>query len=82
MESTECYQFVHSLPNDKIFDSSKLKAFAEDKINMSEKLEFVLGRVEKIVGKGENAGCQHFLLFPCFQKASVFGSLKVVIVWS
>ena len=20
----------------------------------------------KIVGKGENAGCQHFLLFPCF----------------
>ena len=29
------------------------------------------GRVEKNVGKGENAGYQHFLLFPqCFQKAS------------
>ena len=43
---------------------------------------FVLDRVENIVGKGENAGYQHFLLFPgCFQKASFSGSLKVVIVW-
>ena len=31
------------------------------------KLKFVLGRVENIVGKGENAGYQYFLLFPrCF----------------
>ena len=30
-----------------------------------------MGRVENIEGKGENAGYQHFLLFPkCFQKAS------------
>ena len=37
------------------------------------KLKFVLGQVENIVGKGENAGYQHFLLFPqCFQKLSVF----------
>ena len=29
----------------------------------------VINRVENIVGKGENAGYQHFLLFPqCFQK--------------
>ena len=35
-------------------------------------------RVENIVGKGENAGDQHFLLFPqCFQKASFSRSLKV-----
>ena len=35
-------------------------------------------RVENIVGKGENAGYQHFLLFPqCFQKASLSGLLKV-----
>ena len=28
-----------------------------------------LGRIENIVGKGVNAGYQHFLLFPqCFQK--------------
>ena len=36
---------------------------------MTQKLKFVLKRVENIVGKGENAGYQHFLLFPqCFQK--------------
>ena len=29
-------------------------------MNMTEKLKFVLGRVENIVGKGENAGNQHF----------------------
>ena len=34
------------------------------------------------VRKGENAGCQHFLLFPqCFPKPSSSGWLKVEIVW-
>ena len=42
----------------------------------------VFDREEIIVGKGENAGYQHFLLFSqCFQKASNTGSLKVGIVW-
>ena len=37
----------------------------------------VFDRVENIVGKGENAGNQHFLLFPqCFQKASFLGVVK------
>ena len=67
---------LNSLPNDKILGQSKLKAFAADKINMAEKSTFFWGRVENIVGKGENAGYQHFLLFPqCFQKASFIGSL-------
>ena len=44
---------------------------------MTEKLKFVLRRVENIVVKGENTGYQHFLLFPqCFQRASFSGSLK------
>ena len=64
-----------SLPNNKILDWSKLKAFADDKIDVTEKFKFVLGRVGNIVGKGENAGYQHFLVFPqCFQKASCTGS--------
>ena len=68
--------------NNKILDWSKLKAFADDEINLTEKLKFVLERVEIIVGKGENAGYQQFLLFPqCFQKASYTGSLKVGIFW-
>ena len=74
---------VKSLSNDKISDWSKLKALADDKINVTEKSKIVLGRVENIVGKGESAGYQHFLLFPqCFQKASNAGSKKFGIVWS
>ena len=58
------------------------KHFADNKIDVGKKLVFVLGRLENIVGKGENAGYQHFLLFPqCFQKASFSRSLKVEIVW-
>ena len=68
----------NSLPNDKFVDCSKLKVCADDKINKTEKLKFVLGMGENIVGKGENAGHQHFLLSPeCFQKASLYRSLKV-----
>ena len=50
----------NSLQNDKILDWSKLKGFADDKLNVTEKSKFVLQRVENIVGKGENAGYQHF----------------------
>ena len=52
----------NSLPNNKILDWSELKAFADDKINVIEKLKFALERVENIVGKVKNAGNQHFLL--------------------
>ena len=42
----------------------------------------VFDRIENIVGKGENAGYQHFLLFPqCFEKASFPDTSKGVIVW-
>ena len=62
-------QFDH-FPNDKSLDQSKLKAFANDKIKVSEKLKFVLTREENTVGRGENARYQHFLFFPrCFHKA-------------
>ena len=46
------------------------------------KLKFDLGREENIVGKGANAGYQHFLLFShnVFQRASFLGSLKAGIV--
>ena len=53
----------YSLPNGKISDWSKLKAFAEDKINVTEKLKVVLRRVENIVGKGENAVTSIFSFF-------------------
>ena len=70
---------INSLPNDKYLDRSKSKAFADDKINVTEKLKFGPEKVENIVGKEENAGYQHFLLFPqCFKKVSFF---KVIKTW-
>ena len=76
-----CYLLLNSLPNDKILNWSKLKAFADDKISVTEKLKLVLGRVENIVGKGENAGYQHFHLFlQRFQKFSFSWLVKVGIV--
>ena len=60
----------------------KLKAFADDKSNVAEMKISFYDRVENTVGKGENAGNQHFLLFPkCFLKPSSLGSLKVGMVW-
>ena len=63
------------LPNDKILDSSKLKAFADNKFNVALMIISVSYWEENIVEKGENAS------FPqCPQKASFSGSLKVGIV--
>ena len=54
--NSKVYDFViNSLPNHKILDWSKLKAFADNKINLNEELKLVLERIESIVGKGENA---------------------------
>ena len=63
-----------------MIDWSKFKAFAGDKINLTEKLKLVLRRLENIAGKGQNADYQHFLLSQqCFQKPSHSGSLKELI---
>ena len=69
--------FVNSSIKDKILKLSKLKAFADDNLNVNQKLEFVLGKVENIVGKGENAGYQHFLFFPeWFSKGYFLRAIK------
>ena len=60
----------------------EFKAFAYHKINVIEKMKLALERVENIMGKGENAGYQHFLLCPqCFQKPCFSWLLNVGIVW-
>ena len=59
--------FALTLQHEKISDRSKLKAFADDKVNVTENFKFDLGMVENIVRKGENADYQHFFLFKqCF----------------
>ena len=71
----------NSSTNDNFLDWTKVKAFADDKLNVA-KIVSVFDRIENIVGKGENTGNQHFLLFQqCFQKFFYVGSLKLGIVW-
>ena len=65
-----------------ILDKCKIKGFTDDNLNIAKKIIYVLNRVENIVGKGGNAGYQHFLLSQqCFQKPSLSGPIKLDIVW-
>ena len=45
---------INSLPNNKTSTLTKLKALAEDKLNVAKMIISVFVRVENIVGKGEN----------------------------
>ena len=73
----KCIKYLNSLPNDKVLAWFKLKAFADNLINISANLIFVLEEIKNIVEKGENAGYQK----ACSQKARLSRSLKVGIVW-
>ena len=72
---------VNSLPHNKILDWTKFKGFADNKLHVAKVMISVFDRAENTEENGENAGYQHFLLFPmCFAMPSCFGSLKVGIV--
>ena len=82
----------NSLPYDKILYWSRLKAFADDNLNVNQQLKFAFGRTENILGKGENAGYQHFHLFAqCFSEGSeqfllfpqcfyLFGKFSTIVI--
>ena len=73
--------FLNLYPNEKILDKTKLKAIADDKLNITVMMISLFDRVENTVGKWENAGYQHFFLFlQRFPKLSSLGTLKVGIV--
>ena len=68
---------------DKILDQTKLKAFADDKSNVTKMIISVFDRVENIVGKGEIACTSNFsfshnvfkrLLSQARQKVSLCGN--------
>ena len=65
----------------KFLDVTKIQHFiADDKLNVAKMTISLFDRAENSVGKGENAGYQHFLLFPqCFPKLSSSRSFKVGI---
>ena len=69
--------YTNFLPNDNFLDCTNFKASANEKLNVAKIVIDVFDRVENIVGKGENAGYQHFLLFPqCFQKGFLLMFVK------
>ena len=73
---------INPSQNDKFFNRTKLRAFADGKLNFAVIMISLFDRVENSVGKGENAGFQHFLLFPkCFPKLPSLRLLKLWIVW-
>ena len=57
------------LPNNIIYNWSKLKTYAVNKLCMAEIIWMLSLKVREHCGKGENVSYRHFLLFPhCFQK--------------
>ena len=76
-ENVCIFSKFNTLPNDRILAWSKFKAFADDKINMTKKLTYVMGLVRNIVGKVENATYLAFSPFPTmFSKAFFFRVVK------
>ena len=71
---------LNSSPDDRNSALFKLETFADDNFNVAQKVQAFFDQVENIMGNGENAGYQHFLLFPqCFQKTSFQGASGVGI---
>ena len=69
-------------PNDKALDMTKWKHLQTTNQTVLKMTISLIDTVENIVGKEENAGHQHFLLFKhCFLKLSSLGLFKVGIVW-
>ena len=65
--------FLNPLPDDKILALSKLKAFADDKLYVTQKIKIAFYGIENIVEKGEKAEHKHFLLFPLIRLSFVGG---------
>ena len=57
---------------------TKLKAFADDKLNVAKMMISVLDFEANIVGKGESTSFQHFFFLcpQCFQQLSDSGFVK------
>ena len=67
---------INSLPNNKFLDCSKLKALADDKINVNENLKLVLGKVENC-GKRRKCWLSAFSTFPSmFSKGFFYKVVK------
>ena len=55
--------------------------FVDDDLGVAQKRWYKLDRIENIVGKRENAGHKHFLIFQQFMFSKAFFKGKHMIVW-
>ena len=68
---------INFLPNDKILDQSKIKAFADNKKKCDQKIEICLGMGRKHCVERRKCWLPAFSLFPTmFSKAFFLGVLK------
>ena len=68
---------VNPLPNDKFLDMTKLKAFADDKLNVAKMTISLCGRLENTVGKRRKCWLPAFSSFhTVFSKAFFFRVVK------
>ena len=73
-----CLSFIPS-SNDKILAGTKFKANCRRQNKCCSNDFLSLLRVENTVGKGENAGYQHFLLFSqCFPKPPLENTVTIM----
>ena len=80
--SANAFTLFKSVPNNKFLAWSKLKTFADDKLDVVKMMISVFDRLENTMGKGKSAGYQHFHFFrQCSPNPSSLGLLKVGIVW-
>ena len=76
------FSFSYCVFKRLVLQTRKSQVLIGKGLNAVQIMMCVSNRGENIMGKGENAGYQHFLLIPqCFQKASLSGLLKIRIVW-
>ena len=75
--------YFNPFPYDKILDHTKLKAFADDKLNVTKMIISVFDRVENIVGKGEIACTNNFSFsLNVFKRPLSFTHQKVSLCWN
>ena len=60
------------LPKQQNFDLNQIESICRRQFTVARMMISILDRAENIVGKGENAGYQHFLLFPQFFRKFFF----------
>ena len=78
------FSFSHNVFKRLVLQTHKNQGLFGKGLNFTQNIKFAFQKVANIMGKGENAGYQHFLIFlhflQCFQKASTSGSFEIGIV--